>query len=62
MAPPPGSGLESNHNYYLYDDGKPIHGLVVEIEATKDVVCDDIGFHLQLNANSPVGSGTHWRQ
>lgn len=62
MAPPPGAGLKSNHNYYLYNDGKPIRGLVVTVELTKDVVCDDLGFHVQLNANSPLGSPTHWYQ
>jgi hypothetical protein len=62
MAPPPGAGLASNHNYYLYNEGKPILGLVVTIELTKDVVCDDIGFHVQLNANSPLGSQTNWQQ
>jgi hypothetical protein len=36
--------------------------LVVTIELTTDVVCDDIGFHVQLNANSPLGSQTHWQQ
>ena len=62
MAPSPGAGLKSNHNYYFYNDGKPILGLVVTTELTKDVVCDDIGFHVQLNANSPIGSPTHWQQ
>jgi hypothetical protein len=62
MAPPPGAGLKSNHNYYLYNDGQPILGLVVTIELTQDVVCDDIGFHVQLNANSPLGSQTKWQQ
>jgi hypothetical protein len=62
MAPPPGAGLKSNHNYYLYNDGNPILGLVVKVELTKDVVCDDIGFHAQLNANSPLGSQTSWQQ
>jgi hypothetical protein len=62
MAPPPGAGLKSNHNYYLYNDGNPILGLVVTIELTKDIVCDDIGFHVQLNANAPLGSQTHWQQ
>ena len=62
MAPPPGAGLKSNHNYYLYNGGNPILGLVVKIELTKDVVCDDIGFHIQLNANSPLGSQTTWQQ
>lgn len=62
MAPPPGAGLKSNHNYYLYNDGKPIRRLVVTVELTKDVVCDDLGFHVQLNANSPLGSPTHWHQ
>ncbi len=54
--------MKSNHNYYLYNDGKPILGLVVTIELTKDVVCDGVGFHVQLNANSPVGSKTGWQQ
>jgi hypothetical protein len=36
--------------------------LVVTIELTKDVVCDDIGFHVQLNANSLLGSQTTWQQ
>jgi len=62
MAPPPGAGLKSNHNYYLYNDGKPIPGLVVTVELTQAVVCDDVGFHVQLNANSPVGSPVHWQQ
>lgn len=62
MVQPPEAGLKSSHNYYLYNDGNPILGLVVTIELTKDVVCDDIGFHVQLNANSPVGSKTNWQQ
>jgi len=62
MARPPDAGLKSNHNYYFYNDGKPIRGLVVTTELTKDVVCDEVGFHVQLNANSPVGSPTHWHQ
>jgi hypothetical protein len=62
IAPPPSAGLKSNHNYYFYNAGKPIPGLVVTIELTKDVVCDDIGFHVQLNANSPLGSQTSWQQ
>jgi hypothetical protein len=37
-------------------------GLTVVVEITKDVVCDDIGFHLQLNANSPDGVQTNWQQ
>jgi len=53
-VPPPHDGLGSNHNYYLYHDGKPIMGLTVTVEIIKDIVCDDIGFHLQLNANSPL--------
>ena len=62
MAPPPGAGLKSNHNYYLYNDGKPILGLVVTIDVTKDIVCDDLGFHVQLNANSPLDAQTNWQQ
>jgi hypothetical protein len=61
-VPAPKSGLGSNHNYYLYNDGKPILGLSVFVEITKEVVCDDIGFHLQLNANSPEGVQTNWQQ
>ena len=61
-VPPPSAGLGSNHNYYLYNDGKPILGLVVAVEATKDIVCDDIGFHIQLNANSPETVQTNWQQ
>jgi hypothetical protein len=63
-APPPKAGLGSNHNYYLYNDGRPILGLVVELKFTKDVVCDDLGFHVQLNANSPNESNIHtnWQQ
>jgi hypothetical protein len=59
---PPKEGLRSNHNYYLYNDGKPIHGLVVKIKLTEDVVCDEIGFHVQLNADSPTDSHTNWQQ
>ncbi len=62
MAKPPSAGLKSNHNYYLYNDGKPIRDLVVTVEITKDVVCDDIGFHVQLNANSPLDAQTNWQQ
>jgi hypothetical protein len=59
MVPPPRAGLGSNHNYYLYNGGKPIHGLVVTVEVTKDIVCDEIGFHIQLNANSPKDDNIH---
>jgi hypothetical protein len=59
MVPPPRAGLGSNHNYYLYNAGKPIHGLVVTVEITKDIVCDEIGFHIQLNANSPKDDNIH---
>jgi hypothetical protein len=59
MVPPPRAGLGSNHNYYLYNGGKPIHGLVVTVEITKDIVCDEIGFHVQLNANSPKDDNIH---
>lgn len=59
MVPPPRAGLGSNHNYYLYNGGKPIHGLVVTVEVTKDIICDDIGFHIQLNAYSPKDDNIH---
>ena len=63
-VPPPSQRLGSVHNYYLYNGGKPILGLVVTVELTQDVVCDDKGFHIQLNANSPNQSNihTHWQQ
>jgi hypothetical protein len=61
-VPAPKDGLGSNHNYYLYNDGKPIRGLVVTVELTRDVVCDAIGFHVQLNAGSPTDSHTNWQQ
>ncbi len=61
-VPPPSAGLGSKDNYYLYNDGNPIHGLIVKVELTKDVVCDNIGFHIQLNANSPTGKQTNWQQ
>jgi len=61
-VPPPQGGLGSKSNYYLYHDGKPIMRLTVAVEITKEVVCDDIGFHLHLNADSPETAQTKWQQ
>ncbi len=62
--PQPKGGLGSSSNYYLYNAGNPIHGLVVTVKLTQDVVCDDLGFHIQLNADTADTPATHtnWRQ
>ena len=62
--PAPKNGLRSNSNYYLYNGGKPIRGLVVKVKLTQDVVCDNLGFHIQLNADTAKTDATHtnWRQ
>lgn len=55
------SGHGSKENYYLYSDCKPVMGLSVTIDITKDIV-SDIGFSFQLNAWSPEGANTVWQQ
>ncbi len=60
-VPPPGGGLTSNSNYFLYSDGNPITGLSVTIEVTKDIVAEN-GINAQWNAYSDANAGTDWMQ
>jgi len=60
VAPPP-SGLGSNSNYFLSDNGKNLLNVKVEVEITQDLI-SNIGFGLQLNAFSPAGDYSAWQQ
>ena len=60
-VPAPAQGLGSNFNYHLHSDCKPVTGLSVTIEITKEIVTD-IGLGIQLNAYSPQGANCVWQQ
>src|SRR5277367_2810813 len=60
-VPPPGGGLTSNSNYFLYSDGNPITGLSVTVEVTKDIVAVN-GINAQLNAYSDASANATWLQ
>jgi hypothetical protein len=60
-VPPPGGGLTSNTNYFLYGGGKTITGLSVTIEITKDIVAEK-GINMQWNAYSDATADATWMQ
>jgi hypothetical protein len=59
--PPPGGGLTSNTNYFLYGGGNPITGLSITIEITKDLVAEH-GVNMQWNAYSDATADATWMQ
>jgi hypothetical protein len=60
-VPPRNGGLTSNTNYFLYGGGKPITGLSVTIEITKDLVAER-GVNMQWNAYSDANADATWMQ
>ncbi len=60
-VPPRNGGLTSNINYFLYGGGKPITGLSVTIEITKDLVAEH-GVNMQWNAYSDANADATWMQ
>jgi hypothetical protein len=61
LVPPPGGGLTSNTNYFLYSDGNPITGLSITLEITKNLVADH-GVNMQWNAYSDAKANATWLQ
>lgn len=53
LSSPP-KHFSSNHNYYIYGGGRPLHGLIVTIDLTEDLVAPT-GISLQLNGYAPTG-------
>jgi hypothetical protein len=60
IAPPP-PNFNSNHNYFMYGDGRPIRGLTVTIDIAEDVAAPT-GLNMQLNAYSPAGATCVYQQ
>jgi hypothetical protein len=55
VAPPPATGLVSNHNYFLDRGGQPLIGASVTIDFDADFTSEANGFSIQLNGYSAVG-------
>ena len=51
-VPPPSSGLGSNSNYFLNDNGGQLIGVATSIGISNEIIASD-GFGFQLNAFSP---------
>jgi hypothetical protein len=51
-VPPPSSGLGSNSNYFLTNNGNNLNGVETTIDVSTDIVAS-AGFGFQLNAFSP---------
>jgi hypothetical protein len=65
QIPAPVTGLQSNSNYYLYNNCGSVNGLSVTIDVTQDIVSmsgpkSGVGF--QLNAYAPAGAKSVWLQ
>jgi hypothetical protein len=61
LVPPRSNGLTSNNNYFLYSGGKPITGLAITVEITKDLVAEH-GVNMQWNAYSDANANANWLQ
>jgi hypothetical protein len=55
VAPPPATGLVSNHNYFLERGGQPLIEASVTIDFDADFTSEANGFSIQLNGYSAVG-------
>jgi hypothetical protein len=61
VAPPPTTGLVSNHNYFLEDGGKFLTGVSATLNVDVDFISSN-GFSFQLNGFSAAGDVTGEQQ
>ncbi len=61
VAPPPSTGLVSNHNYFLEDGGKNLTGVAATLTVDAELNSSN-GWSIQLNAYSPKGFSTTEQQ
>jgi hypothetical protein len=52
VAPPPSTGLVSNHNYFFEQGGQALSGVSVAVDFDTDFVSEANGFSIQLNGYS----------
>jgi hypothetical protein len=62
VAPPPATGLVSNHNYFLDQAGNLIRGLSVTVNIDADFNSSANGWSMQLNGYSTAGDVTGLQQ
>jgi hypothetical protein len=62
VAPPPVTGLVSNHNYFLDQGGNFVPGLSVTVKIAADFDSSANGWSMQLNGYSAAGEGTAFQQ
>ena len=62
VAPPASTGLVSNHNYFLEENGNSILNLSVTVNIDVDLVSSANAWSMQLNGYSASGDVTGWQQ
>jgi len=62
VAPPPITGLVSNHNYFLEENGNPLLGLSATVNIDEDFISSANAWSMQLNAYSKAGASTGVQQ
>jgi len=62
VAPPPTTGLVSNHNYFLEENGNSLLGLSVTINIDVDFISAANAWSMQLNGYSALGDSTGVQQ
>ena len=62
VAPPPSTGLVSNHNYFLEENGNSLLGLSVTVNIDVDFISSANAWSMQLNAYSAAGDSTGVQQ
>jgi hypothetical protein len=62
VPPPPITGLVSNHNYFLEENGNPLLGLSATVNIDVDFISAANAWSMQLNAYSKSGASTGVQQ